>query len=86
MNTVKLISAGALAIFALAAGMAVNETFGTSEPVGEVYTYSYSYCGGYTGVGGTRHCTLWLPAHEYRQDTVVHGLFFDTNSYKVVSK
>lgn len=86
MITLKYILSGILALVAFVALCIVNQAYGTSEPVGEVYKYSYSYCGGYAGSGGTRHCTLWLPAHEYRQNVRVHGVFFDTDSYKVVSK
>ena len=72
-------------IIAAAIGvLAVNKAGGVVEPVGEVYTATYSYCGQYAGVGGTRHCSLWLRGTEKRQDTRIRGKFFDINSYTVV--
>ena len=82
----KFTVTGIVVFSAMTAAVIANEVGGTYEVVGEPYTYSYSYCGAYAGVGGTRHCSLWLTGTERRVNTKVHGLFFDTTSYKVVAR
>lgn len=64
----------------------VNDVCGSYETVGDSYVESFSYCGAYAGVGGTRHCSMWLVGHERRVNTKVHGLIWDHDSYKVVDK
>lgn len=82
LKTILLTPATALAVFLGAA--ILNDVYGTSTTVGEPYTESFSYCGAYTGVGGTRHCSLWLAGTETRINTKVNGLFWDRDGYKVV--
>jgi hypothetical protein len=66
--------------------LTANELAGNTEVVGEPYTVSFTYCGGYAGIGGTRHCNLWLTGTERRVNTLIHGLFFDISSIKVVDR
>ena len=79
-----VLAIGAMILFTVF--MIANQAGGTSEPYGEVYTASYTYCGAWSGVGGTRHCSLYLTGTERRQNTHIKGLFFDVDSYKVVDK
>lgn len=83
-NPLKIAGAVTIGAALVVGALIANEYFGTSEPYGEVYTASYSYCGQYAGVGGTRHCSLWLTGTEKRQNTHINGLLFDVDSYKVV--
>ncbi len=64
----------------------INGVYGNATTVGEPYTVSFSYCGSYAGVGGTRHCNLWLVGHERRINTKVQGLIWDYDSYKLVDR
>lgn len=84
LTPLKVAGAFTVGVAAVVGVLIANEVCGTSEPVGEVYTASYSYCGQYAGSGGTRHCSLWLTGTEKRQNTRVTGLFFNVDSYKVV--
>lgn len=80
----KLISALIFAPVVLVILFMANEVHGTVEIVGEPYQSTFSYCDAYTGIGGTRHCSKWMTGTETRVKTLVHGLFFDTESYKIV--
>ena len=76
-----------VALVGLIAVMAVNEAFGQSETYGEPYEASYSYCATMAyGPKGTSWCSYYATGHEWRQNTHIKGLWFDTNSYKVVDK
>lgn len=82
----KTLVAVTVAMIMFVAVVIANEVAGTYETVGEPYTASFTYCAQYTGVGGTRHCSLYLTGTERRVNTRVHGYFFDTDSYKVVDR
>jgi hypothetical protein len=82
----KLVATAAVGFFLLMCALVANEVGGTTEVVGEPYTASFTYCGMYSGVGGTRHCSMWLTGHERRVNTIVHGWFFETTSYRVVAQ
>lgn len=77
-----ILALGAIVLFV--GVVLANEVGGTYETVGEPYTASYTYCGAWAGVGGTRHCSMYLVGTERRINTIVHGWFYETTSYKIV--
>jgi hypothetical protein len=61
-----------------------NDLGGTREDIGTPEVSTFTYCGGYAGVGASQHCILWLNGAEVRQPTVIHGWFWETTGYRVV--
>lgn len=64
----------------------INSAYSTEELTGEQYVYTYSKCTQYSsGPKGVQSCTgRWIPQHEKQAKTIVKGLFFDYESYKIV--
>jgi hypothetical protein len=63
----------------------INEAFGESEPYGEPYIASYSYCKTMSyGAKGSSWCSQYATGHEKRQKVHIKGLFFDGESSKLV--
>ena len=90
-NTKANLILGAIAlccvsIVGLVGVTALNEVLGTVENTGETYVSSYTYCGGYSGVGGQNHCTMWLTGRETRVKTIVHGFWWETTSSELAKK
>ena len=62
-----------------------NESFGKVTPYGEPYVHEYTYCAvNATGVKGQTYCGMYKTTQQLRQKTQVQGLFFDTESSKLV--
>jgi hypothetical protein len=79
-----LIGATILAISASIALPVTNELAGTSVDAGSPESVSFTYCGGYAGVGANHHCVLWMTGHEVRQPTIIHGLWWESTGYRIV--
>ena len=84
MPTAKIIVGAVILTILGVAACVVNEVGGTAVEVGEPYKATYTYCNAWSGVGGTRHCSLYLTGTETRVKTEVKGLWWNTESYHVV--
>lgn len=71
-------------VIAFIGASAINQLAGESQDSGAPYESTFSYCGAWAGVGGTRHCSLWLTGKETRVDTIIKGIWWDTTGYRVV--
>ena len=92
MRTINIIIICAITapiiLFAVAMFVLItNEAFGEVTPYGEPYVHSYCYCD-VTAYGGKglSYCRVYKTGQEMRQKTHVTGLFFDTESSKLVVK
>ena len=83
MSTMKLMVGVAILMLVSVVAVIVNQVAGTEVEVGDTYKASYTYCAQWAGVGGTRHCSLYLSGTETRVKTEVKGLWWDTESYHV---
>jgi hypothetical protein len=79
-----LIGATVASIVASVALPITNELGGTREDAGTPEVATYTYCGGYAGVGASHHCILWLTGKEVRQPTIIHGLWWESTGYRIV--
>ena len=82
----KLLSIVLVLLISAVTVMVVNESFGTSTPVGETYQKTKLYCSVWNHSKNGMTCMIYSSKLETRVKTEVNGLFYNTTSYKVVSK
>lgn len=64
----------------------VNEAFGEVTPYGATYQTTQPYCAvTSTTHKGQNYCVLYKTRQEIRQKTYVNGLFFNSESSKLVA-
>lgn len=83
---IVLVAIFALVMIAPIILLVVNQMYARTEPVlvGEPYKYAYNDCVSATYIKTGRICNRYETRYETRQNVIIDGFFFKTESYIIL--